>query len=231
MARKYTGVTPDGKICYLEKGSQPDPSFVSGVLESPTLIEQDSGSDVEPVTSEKGSNSGSFSGSNSGSQRGSDSDPLKGSPPPKEYISNPPPLPNERENRAREPIQKNLDLKIDDSYIEGPGFRIDLQAVDIAAALTGYKHDARKLAELMARDWVANNFTPESPMGKIRWAMKNDHNDDQQQSARREKIQNGTNYRGGSSSRKSNDEYADQDAAAAAANRVMERLKADAACN
>jgi hypothetical protein len=51
--------------------------------------------------------------------------------------------------------------------IRGPGFAVDLNAVDLAAATLGMpKEFARNIAEICARDWAINGNPPKSPHGR-----------------------------------------------------------------
>lgn len=68
-------------------------------------------------------------------------------------------------------------LRVSDATIEGPGFRIDLGAVDMAASLSGMPRErARTIAEIVCRDWVANRVKPSNPMAMIRAALTSDAN-------------------------------------------------------
>lgn len=69
-------------------------------------------------------------------------------------------------------------LDISKNMIAGPGFRIDLGAVDMTAELAMCsKSRARIIAEICARDWVASGMKPASPMAIIKRAVINDKHD------------------------------------------------------
>jgi hypothetical protein len=71
--------------------------------------------------------------------------------------------------RERDEIDQ---VKVNGTAIYGPGFTIDLGAVDMAAALTGIPQaDARQLAEVCARDWAANGTKPPAPMATVKRAL------------------------------------------------------------
>ncbi len=93
---------------------------------------------------------------------------------------------NESHNKSAR--EKN-NLQIDEFYISGEHFRIDLKAVEQAAMLSGVEPErARVISEIVARDWIANDIRPANPMAVIRRAIQNDNNQGQQQQARIDKI-------------------------------------------
>lgn len=81
------------------------------------------------------------------------------------HRSTPPP----RERDASAPIDQ---VQVNGVAIYGPGFTIDLGAVEMAAGIYGISQDdARKLAEVCARDWAANGAKPPSPIAKVKRAL------------------------------------------------------------
>ena len=71
-------------------------------------------------------------------------------------------------------------VRVNGVAIYGPGFTLDYQAIDLAAGTIGMpKERARALAEVCARDWVANGKKPEHPMGLVRATLRNELNRDQ----------------------------------------------------
>ena len=76
--------------------------------------------------------------------------------------------------RAREGPQESA-ITVNCSAIHGPGFTLDFGAIDMAAALAPIpKERARMIAEVCARDWVANNKIPQAPMAVVRAAIQGD---------------------------------------------------------
>lgn len=68
-------------------------------------------------------------------------------------------------------------VQVSEFSIEGPGFRLDVKALEMAAGLVGMKRErALAIAEVVARDWAANNFKPSNPMAMVKAAIRSDNN-------------------------------------------------------
>jgi uncharacterized protein YdaU (DUF1376 family) len=86
----------------------------------------------------------------------------------KSPIPEPYPEPYERERCA----DASPDLDISETHIRGPGWTIDLKAVEMTAVLTGTAPDeARIVAEICARDWLSNGTRPQWPMAVVQKAI------------------------------------------------------------
>ncbi len=69
--------------------------------------------------------------------------------------------------------------------IYGPTFVLDFAAIDMAAALISFdKTKARQIAEVCARDWVANGTLPQQPMAMVKAAILSQHRGDEVHSVR-----------------------------------------------
>jgi hypothetical protein len=91
---------------------------------------------------------------------------------------------SERES-AREEAYATDSIKVNGVAINGPGFKIDFEAVDMASSLAGVeKEHGRQIAEICARDWAANGEKPRSPMAMIKRAIAMHRNYKQTDDAR-----------------------------------------------
>jgi hypothetical protein len=62
---------------------------------------------------------------------------------------------------------------------------IDYAAVDMAATLIPFDRlKARQIAEVCARDWVANKTAPQNPMAAVKAAILSHHRGDEQHAVR-----------------------------------------------
>lgn len=76
-------------------------------------------------------------------------------------------------------------FEVTQDSISGPGFVIDLKAVEMTATLAMCDPErARLIAEICARDWLANGQKPSSPMAVIKGAIIGDKNRGQQHDLR-----------------------------------------------
>lgn len=83
-----------------------------------------------------------------------------------------PPTPSEPETEASE-----SEVIVNGTAIKGPWFKLDYAAIDIVASLAGMSSErGRQIAEVCARDWVANNIRPSNPMAMVRSAITSDKN-------------------------------------------------------
>lgn len=104
-----------------------------------------------------------------------------------------PSAPQESNNRTTTPTTEDAPVAdavvVNCSAIYGPGFTLDFAAIDMAAQLGGMPSDkARKLAEIMARDWAANGTKPQAPMAMVRKAISSEVNSGQVQEVRMAKA-------------------------------------------
>jgi hypothetical protein len=88
------------------------------------------------------------------------------------YLEDSPPTPSQPEIEASE-----SEVIVNGTAIKGPWFKLEYAAIDMAAELaTMPSKRARQIAELCARDWVANNIRPQNPMAMVRAAINADKN-------------------------------------------------------
>jgi hypothetical protein len=110
--------------------------------------------------------------------------------PTQQASTNPTPsAPHESNNKQITREKEAGAVVVNCSAIHGPGFTLDFGAIDIAASLVGMsKERARSIAEICARDWVANNKQPQIPMAAVKAAILSDHNSGQVREVRLEKA-------------------------------------------
>lgn len=79
------------------------------------------------------------------------------------------------------PTENQTDpVEVTQLAIIGPGFRLDVKAIEMAAGLIGMQRDrALAIAEVCARDWAANKKKPEVPMAMVKAALRSDFNQGQ----------------------------------------------------
>jgi hypothetical protein len=130
-------------------------------------------------------------------------------------IEDSPPTPSRPEIEASE-----SEVIVNGTAIKGPWFKLEYAAIDMAAELAAMPSKrARQIAELCARDWVANDIHPQNPMAMVRAAINADKNQTAIQEVR---LSRASNAPGGKAAaplvvpRKEFDPYSDEAQAYAA---------------
>lgn len=89
------------------------------------------------------------------------------------------------ERESRNEARRSGKVIVGHEAIYGPTFVLDFAAIDMAATLIPFdKTKARQIAEVCARDWVANGTVPQQPMAMAKAAILSQHRGDEVHSVR-----------------------------------------------
>lgn len=81
----------------------------------------------------------------------------------------------EREKNIQQAKRQNTVI-VNGEAVYGPNFVLDYAAIDMTAALVPFDRvHARSIAEICARDWVANGVKPQNPMAMVKAAILSHH--------------------------------------------------------